>query len=71
MKKEIVSTVGKMGLEATYNKELTGKNGKVNFKSDRLGITLPKAEKAIVPAEDGFDINLQLIKRFKTLLKML
>ena len=26
-----VSTVGKMGLEATYNKELTGTDGKVEF----------------------------------------
>ena len=49
--KGVVSTVGKMGLEATYNKELTGKNGKVNFKSDRFGITLPKAEKANCPAK--------------------
>ena len=56
------STVGKMGLEATYNEELTGKDGKVNFKADRFGITLPKANKEITPAEDGLDIKLTIDK---------
>lgn len=58
----VVSTVGKMGLESTYNKQLTGKDGKVQFSSDKWGFTLPKSDKAIVPAEDGFEIQLAIDK---------
>ncbi|MDN4607555.1 penicillin-binding protein [Sporosarcina highlanderae] len=57
-----VSTVGKMGLEQTYNKELTGINGKVDFKTDRWGFILPKTEKQIVAAQDGMTIQLTIDK---------
>lgn len=67
--KGAVSTIGKMGLEATYNEELTGENGKVNFKSDRFGITLPKADKQIVPAKDGLDIKLSIDKTIQNLVE--
>ena len=56
----IVSTVGKMGLEATYNKELSGKDGKLKFTSDKWGFTLPKSEDVITPAEDGHNIQLTI-----------
>ena len=59
---ENISTVGKMGLEKTYNEELTGTDGKVNFQSDNWGFMLPKSEKAIVPAQDGYDIQLTIDK---------
>lgn len=55
-------SIGKMGLESTYNDLLTGTDGKVEFQADRWGITLPKSEKAVVAAEDGFDIKLTLDK---------
>ncbi len=67
--KGVISTVGKMGLEATYNKQLTGENGKVNFKSDRFGVTLPKADKQIVPAKDGLDIKLTIDKTIQNLVE--
>lgn len=57
-----ISTVGKMGLEKTYNEELTGTNGKVDFQTDKWGFVLPKTEKAIVPAQDGYDIHLTIDK---------
>ncbi len=57
-----VKTVGKMGLESTYNDLLTGTDGKVEFQADRWGFTLPKSEKAVVAAENGFDIKLTLDK---------
>lgn len=60
--KGTISTVGKMGLEKTYNKELNGTDGKVDFKSDGFGFMLPKAEKAIVAAKDGYEIQLTLDK---------
>jgi penicillin-binding protein 2B len=57
-----VSTVGKMGLEKTYDKELNGTDGKMDFKADGFGFMLPKAEKAIVAAKDGYEIQLTLDK---------
>ena len=67
--KGVISTIGKMGLEATYDKQLTGESGKVNFKSDRFGITLPKADKQIVPAKDGLDIKLTIDKTIQNLVE--
>ncbi|MCM3710026.1 penicillin-binding protein [Sporosarcina luteola] len=57
-----VSTVGKMGLEQTYNKELTGTDGKVDYKTDIWGFILPKSEKKIVAAKDGLTIQLTIDK---------
>lgn len=57
-----VSTVGKMGLEQTYNEALTGVNGKVDFKTDRWGFILPKSKKQIVAAQDGMTIQLTIDK---------
>jgi penicillin-binding protein 2B len=57
-----ITTVGKMGLEKTYNEELNGTDGKVNFESDGFGFMLPKAEKAVVAAKDGYEIQLTLDK---------
>ncbi|MEK5039653.1 penicillin-binding protein [Sporosarcina sp. FSL K6-3457] len=61
-----LSTVGKMGLEATYDKELTGTDGKVNFQSDGWGFKLPKAEEIVTPAQDGFDIQLTIDKTIQS-----
>ena len=61
-----LSTVGKMGLESTYNKELTGTDGKVNFQSDGWGIKLPKAEEIVTPAQDGYDIQLTIDKTIQS-----
>lgn len=57
-----VSTVGKMGLEQTYNKELTGTDGKVDYKTDIWGFLLPKSEEKIVAAKDGMTIQLTIDK---------
>lgn len=55
-------TVGKMGLEKTYNDELNGTDGKVNFESDRWGFILPNSKKMITPAQHGHQIELTLDK---------
>lgn len=39
------NTVGKMGLEYIYNKELTGKNGSIQYESDIFGYLLPNSKK--------------------------
>ncbi|MCZ2258875.1 PASTA domain-containing protein [Sporosarcina sp. G11-34] len=57
-----VQTVGKMGLESTYNKELNGVDGKMEFEADKWGFVLPKTEKTIVAAQDGYEIQLTLDK---------
>lgn len=59
-------TVGKMGLESTYDKELTGTDGKVNFQSDGWGFKLPKAEEIITPPQDGYDIQLTIDKTIQS-----
>lgn len=62
MKDKSIQTVGKMGLEKTYNKQLTGTDGKLNFKTDRWGIQLRDNEKQIEPPKDGQTIQLTLDK---------
>ncbi|QCR34418.1 penicillin-binding protein [Lysinibacillus sp. SGAir0095] len=62
-------TVGKMGLEYTYNKELTGKNGSMQYESDIFGYLLPNSEKVITPAENGDNIYLTIDKTIQNFLE--
>ncbi|WP_144509364.1 penicillin-binding transpeptidase domain-containing protein [Bacillus sp. FJAT-22090] len=62
-------TVGKMGLEYIYDKELTGTPGKVEFKSDTKGFLLPNAEKMITKPKDGQDIYLTIDKTIQNFLE--
>ncbi|WP_231293257.1 MULTISPECIES: penicillin-binding transpeptidase domain-containing protein [unclassified Sporosarcina] len=55
-------TTGKMGLEKTYNKQLTGVDGKVNYQADGWGYLLPTASKQIEEPKDGQTIKLTLDK---------
>lgn len=66
---ENVQTVGKMGIESTYNKELTGTDGKVEFESDKWGFILPKSEKAVQAAQDGYEIQLTLDKTIQNFIE--
>ncbi|WP_223552786.1 penicillin-binding protein [Lysinibacillus sphaericus] len=63
------TTKGKMGLEYTYNKELTGKDGKVEYETDAFSYLLPDSEKMITPAKDGDDIYLTLDKTIQSFLE--
>lgn len=60
-KKEI-RTVGKMGLEKTYNDQLSGTNGKINYQADNWGYLLPASKKSVTPPIDGYNIHLTLDK---------
>ncbi|MDN4492420.1 penicillin-binding protein [Ureibacillus aquaedulcis] len=62
-------TVGKMGLEYTYNKELTGKDGSMQYESDIFGYLLPNSEKMVTPAENGDNIYLTLDKTIQNFLE--
>lgn len=57
-----VSTIGKMGLESTYNEELTGTDGRIDYKADKWGWSLPKEDKKIAPVQDGLNIQLTIDK---------
>ncbi|MBG9455068.1 penicillin-binding protein [Lysinibacillus sphaericus] len=64
-----LTTKGKMGLELTYNKELTGKDGKVEYETDAFSYLLPNSEKMVTPAENGDDIYLTLDKTVQSFLE--
>ncbi|MBB4824024.1 penicillin-binding protein 2B [Sporosarcina luteola] len=55
-------TVGKMGLEKTFDKQLSGVDGKVDFQSDVWGFILPKSDKILSPPQNGNEIHLTLDK---------
>lgn len=63
------ATVGKMGLEYIYNKELTGKNGSLKYQSDAFRYLLPNSEKMVEPASDGNNIHLTLDKTIQNFLE--
>ena len=58
-----------MGLEKTYNKELTGEDGKVEYDSDIFGYLLADGKKMVQPAKDGSDIYLTLDKTIQNFLE--
>ncbi|MFJ8261631.1 penicillin-binding transpeptidase domain-containing protein [Rummeliibacillus sp. NPDC094406] len=62
-------TVGKMGLEAIYNKELSGVNGNVQYKSDLFGYLLPNSKEMIQPAKDGDNVYLTIDKTIQNFLE--
>lgn len=62
-------TNGKMGIESIYNKQLTGKNGKVQYDSDLWGYLLPNSEKMVTPAQDGYNIHVTLDKKVQNFLE--
>ncbi|WP_233201331.1 penicillin-binding protein [Sporosarcina sp. P13] len=57
-----IVTKGKMGLEKTYDEQLKGVNGKVNYLSDGWGYILPTASKQVVAPKDGHTIKLTIDK---------
>ncbi|MGX9133572.1 penicillin-binding protein [Rummeliibacillus sp. JY-2-4R] len=63
------ATIGKMGLEAIYNKELSGVNGSLHYKSDLFGYLLPNSKKMIQPAKDGDDIYLTIDRTIQNFLE--
>ena len=58
-----LSTVGKMGLEKTYDEELNGNRWKSEFPVRRIGVSCyRKRKKSVVAAKDGYDIQLTIDK---------
>ncbi len=65
----VESTVGMMGIEQTYNDQLTGVNGSVEYKADLKGYLLPNSEKMVQPAQDGKNIQLTIDKTIQSFLE--
>jgi len=68
-KDRTLTTKGKMGLELTYNKELTGKDGKIEYETDAFSYLLPNSEKMVTPAKNGDDIYLTIDKTIQSFLE--
>uniref|UniRef100_UPI0005A92447 penicillin-binding protein n=1 Tax=Bacillus ndiopicus TaxID=1347368 RepID=UPI0005A92447 len=68
-KDDKLKTVGKMGLEYTYNDQLTGTPGSISYDSDIKGYLLPNSEKMIQPAKDGAEIYLTIDKTIQNFLE--
>ncbi|QBK25549.1 penicillin-binding protein [Ureibacillus thermophilus] len=62
-------SVGKMGLELTYNKQLTGQNGKIEYESDAYHYLIPNREKMVQPAKNGNNIYLTIDKTIQNFLE--
>lgn len=59
-KKNDGSIVGEMGLELSYNKELTGQDGKRTYEADANGYKMVNTPETVEPAENGKDIYLTI-----------
>lgn len=53
---EDAAATGVLGIEEVYNKELSGKNGKIRFEKDSQGRKIPGSVVEIEKKEDGADI---------------
>ncbi len=62
-------TVAKMGIEKSFDKQLTGKNGKVNFESDVWGFILPDKKQKVTPARNGNDVYLTIDKKIQAFME--
>lgn len=62
-------TKGIMGLEAIHDGVLTGKDGKMEFDTDRWGYILANNESVVTPAVDGSDVHLTLDKTLQNFLE--
>ncbi|MGJ7910583.1 penicillin-binding protein [Neobacillus sp. LXY-1] len=62
-------TIGKMGIEKSFNNQLTGTNGKLDYESDLWGYILPDGKQKVTPAKDGQDIYLTIDKKIQTFLE--
>lgn len=60
---------GVMGLEAEFNEQLTGENGKVAYQKDRYGYALPDEQVNAIESVDGLNVHMTLDRRLQTYLE--
>ncbi|MBQ0139778.1 MAG: PASTA domain-containing protein [Kurthia sp.] len=61
--------VGRAGLEKTFNSQLAGVDGEVNFSKDKWGYLLPSGKQMVKPPQDGNDIYLTIDKTIQNILE--
>lgn len=61
--------VGQMGIEASLNEYLEGKNGKIKYESDRWGIILPTSGAVVDEPENGHEVYLTIDRKIQTFLE--
>src|SRR5699024_9396156 len=61
--------VGQMGIEKSFNKDLQGENGLVQYDKDIWNYILPNAEKQVQEPKDGSNIRLTLDKKIQTFIE--
>ncbi|PAQ12636.1 stage V sporulation protein D, partial [Bacillaceae bacterium SAOS 7] len=64
-----IDNQGLMGLEAFYNKELSGQKGSMSFFSDAKGKRMPQMPDGYTPPVDGLDLKLTIDSRIQTILE--
>lgn len=67
VKENLNTLVGELGIEAKYNKELTGVNGYLSYQKSKEGYKIPDTKETEVAQVDGSDIYLTIdsgIQRF-------
>ncbi|MBQ6448831.1 penicillin-binding protein [Cytobacillus oceanisediminis] len=60
---------GRLGIEESLNKMLTGTNGSMQYSKDIWGYILPNSKDKIVPAKNGNDVYLTLDKKIQSFLE--
>ncbi|PAD84497.1 penicillin-binding protein [Niallia circulans] len=60
---------GRLGIEESLNKMLTGTNGSMQYSKDIWGYILPNSKDKIVPAQNGKDVYLTLDKKIQSFLE--
>ncbi len=64
-----IDNQGLMGLEAYYNKELSGEKGAMRFFSDAKGKRMPQMPDGYTPPKDGLDLRLTIDSRIQTIVE--
>ncbi|MGE8204181.1 penicillin-binding protein [Heyndrickxia sp. NPDC080065] len=63
------NTVGKMGIEQVYDKQLQGTNGKIQYEGDAWSYLIPGSQKKVTEPKNGKDIYLTLDKKIGVFLE--
>ncbi|PKG22133.1 penicillin-binding protein [Niallia nealsonii] len=60
---------GKLGIEQSLNKLLTGKNGSMSYDSDYWGYIIPGSKEKVTPAQNGDNVYLTLDQKIQSFLE--
>ncbi|PYI54579.1 stage V sporulation protein D [Paenibacillus flagellatus] len=64
-----IDNQGLTGVEASYNKELTGTSGSISYLSDAAGREMPNTSERYEPPKDGLNLQLTIDKNIQSYLE--